>query len=133
VYAQIPEVDHSGLVFGSTRLNDTASKRQIDKLMLQFCREELLAAGRADFRYASIEHWVFHDLRRTAATLMAKLKHPKDIVHMILNHAAGGGASRGRAMLDQIYIIHDYQEQRQQALQDLGNYVKRVVTEPPSA
>ena len=50
-----------------------------------------------------------HDLRRTANTHLARLKVPLEIREVILNH------SRGE--LDAIYNLHDYQDEKQMAME----------------
>lgn len=130
ILAQIPEVgQHNGHVFNGAKLNKTENKRQIDKLMLQFCKEEFSNSDAHNPRPAVIDPWVFHDLRRTGATIMARLKHDQHVVHKVLNHSDSEGANRGRAMLSRIYIVHQYLEEREFALQDLGEYIRRVITE----
>ncbi len=41
-----------------------------------------------------IAPWGFHDLRRTAATGMAKLGFPVQVVEAVLNHASGSRLGR---------------------------------------
>jgi integrase len=50
-----------------------------------------------------------HDLRRTAATNMARLGIPKFTISRVLNHAEGGVTS--------VYARHGYLEEKRQALQ----------------
>jgi integrase len=38
---------------------------------------------------APIPHWILHDLRRTAATSMARLNIPPHVVDKVLNHVSG--------------------------------------------
>ena len=48
------------------------SKERLDRNMLELLRAELAAAGK-DPDQAAIDDWILHDLRRTAATGMARL------------------------------------------------------------
>jgi integrase len=128
IIIQVPncyESDH----FFRGKGNSDPIKRKMNEIMLRLKRQELAARGDINAQHVTIEPWVFHDLRRTAATIMARLGHDKDVVHKILNHSEG--RDRGLGMLDVVYIIYDYMPERVKALQDLGNYISRVVTETP--
>ena len=46
------------------------------------------AKARLD-RLSSVEGWRLHDLRRTAASAMARLGHPPYVVAAVLNHSPG--------------------------------------------
>jgi integrase len=67
---------------------------------------------------ADIDHWTFHDLRRTFSTGMAKLHVPQEVTEKILNHVSG--KLRGVAG---IYNRHDYADEKRQALEAWGRYV----------
>jgi integrase len=73
---------------------------------------------------ATIEAWVLHDLRRSAATAMAeKLKVREEVADKILNHA-----NRRRAgSLAKVYNRADYLDERRAALEALGRYVEGLV------
>jgi integrase len=65
-------------------------------------------------------HWTLHDLRRTAATALARLKVAPHIVEKILGHVKGetlGGP------VARIYNRHAYEPERRQALETLGKFV----------
>ena len=64
------------------------AKERLDKHMLELFRAELLEAGK-DPAKAEIEGWILHDLRRTAATGMARLNIAPHVVDRILNHVSG--------------------------------------------
>jgi integrase len=71
-----------------------------------------------------VDAWVLHDLRRTAATVMAeKLKVREEVADKILNHA-----NRRRAgSLAKVYNRADYLDERRAALEALGRYVEGLV------
>jgi integrase len=73
-----------------------------------------------------IPNWILHDLRRTAATGMAKLNIPPHVVDKILNHVAG--AIRGVAA---VYNRHAYSEERKAALEAWGRYVQDLMQPAP--
>ena len=86
------------------------AKDRLDQFMLDQLGAELEAGGR-DPDKACIEGWILHDLRRTAATGMAKLNIAPHVVDRILNHVSG--TIRGVAA---VYNRHAYLEERKSAL-----------------
>ena len=60
-------------------------KRRLDREMLKLAREEHDSA-------ATIPHWQFHDLRRTAITGLGDLGIRADVIELCVNHQSG---SRG--------------------------------------
>jgi integrase len=73
-------------------------------------------------------HWTFHDLRRTAATGMARLGINLPVIEKVLNHTGGSfGGIVG------IYQRHDFNDEKRKALAAWGNYIETLVTgAPPS-
>jgi integrase len=82
------------------------SKARLDRAM-----EEL--AGRP------IPQWVVHDLRRTAKSLMARAKVPRDISERVLGHAIPG--------VEGVYDQYDYFDEKADALERLSILVAEVV------
>ena len=97
------------------------SKERLDRHMLEQMHAELSIAGR-DPERAAIEKWNLHDLRRTAATGMARLNIQPHVVDRILNHVSG--TIRGVAA---VYNRHAYIEERKAALETWGRYVENLV------
>jgi integrase len=71
---------------------------------------------------ATIAQWTFHDLRRTAATGMARLNMPPHVVDRILNHTAG--TIRGVAA---VYNRFEYLAERKAALEAWGRFVEELI------
>ncbi len=69
-------------------------------------------------------HWTFHDLRRTAATGMARLGVNLPVVEKVLNHVSG--AFRGVAG---VYNRHSFDIERRKALETWGTFVEGLVHE----
>jgi integrase len=125
VLQSLPRIGDS-LVFTTT--GETAvsgfskSKRRLDGAMLKAKREEL-GARKGD----AIPGWTLHDLRRTAATGMARLHFPPHVVDKILNHTSG--TIRGVAA---IYNRFAYLDERREALEAWGCYVEQRTSPKPS-
>jgi integrase len=75
-------------------------------------------------RFCGVQDWVFHDLRRTAATSMAQLEVPPHVVEKIINHRATGVAGP----MGKIYQRYDYLKERRAALELWGQHVLRVAS-----
>lgn len=65
-------------------------------------------------------HFTPHDLRRTATTLMASVKVPKEHRERVLNHA--------QEKLDGTYNLYDYQDEKQIALETLERKINSILT-----
>jgi integrase len=97
------------------------AKERLDKHMLDVLRAELVEAGDGGAQ-AAIGDWILHDLRRTAATGMAKLNIAPHVVDRILNHVSG--TIRGVAA---VYNRHAYIEERKAALNVWSRYVENLI------
>lgn len=64
---------------------------------------------------SGVEDFTLHDLRRTAATMMAELRIPPHIVERILNHVTGSTA-HSITTLGRIYNRHMYLDEMRDAL-----------------
>src|SRR5208282_5278235 len=72
---------------------------------------------------AEIPHWVIHDLRRTAATVMAeRLKVREEVADKILNHGSTKAGS-----VQKVYNRAEYLDERKAAPEALGRYVEGLV------
>ncbi|RWF71885.1 MAG: site-specific integrase [Mesorhizobium sp.] len=91
--------------------------KAIAKSMLEIARKE---TNDPEFK---IEHWTLHDLRRTAASGMARRRIRPHVIEAVLNHSSG--IIRGIAA---IYNRYDYYEEKQAALDAWGRYVYELVT-----
>ena len=70
-----------------------------------------------------IPRWTFHDLRRTAATGMARLGIPVRVTEAVLNHARSGTGGGIVA----VYQRHDYADEKRQALEAWARMVAELV------
>jgi len=69
-----------------------------------------------------IPHWTFHDLRRTAATGMARLGIPVQVTEAVLNHVSGT-----RSGIVGVYQRHDYADEKRTALEAWARFVAELV------
>jgi integrase len=124
VLSAIPQIGdrYAFTTTGTTPISGfSRGKRRIDAAMLKAKRDELGAD--AD----PIPRWTLHDLRRTAATGMARLNIPPHIVDKVLNHVTG--TIRGVAL---VYNRFEYLEERRAALEAWGRFVENLVTPAPA-
>lgn len=70
-------------------------------------------------RKMDLAHFTPHDLRRTANTLLASCKVPKEYRERVLNHA--------QERLDGTYNLHDYDDEKQMALEALERKLLSLV------
>jgi integrase len=89
--------------------------------MLDLLCAELVEAAKDPDR-ARIDDWILHDLRRTAATGMARLNIAPHVVDKILNHVSG--TIRGVAA---VYNRHAYLDERRAALEAWSRHVESLV------
>lgn len=69
-----------------------------------------------------IPHWTFHDLRRTAATGMARLGIPVRVTEAVLNHVSGSGGG-----IVAVYQRYDYADEKRDALNAWARFVSELV------
>lgn len=79
----------------------------------------LSRAVRENAKHFGIEHFTPHDLRRTAASFMTKLRVPRLHVEKVLNHSTGDIA--------EVYDRHDYLPEKRAALDKWGEHLKEIV------
>jgi integrase len=73
-----------------------------------------------------IPHWTFHDLRRTAATGMARMGIPVRVTEAVLNHVSGTGGG-----IVSVYQRHDYADEKRDALAAWARFVADLVDGKP--
>ncbi|MCF6304460.1 MAG: integrase arm-type DNA-binding domain-containing protein [Rhodobacteraceae bacterium] len=90
-------------------------RNYIANSMIEIAREEKGGA-------MEIPHWTFHDLRRTAATTMARMGIPVRVTEAVLNHVSGtGGGIVG------VYQRHDYATEKRNALEAWARFLNELV------
>ncbi|MGK6313751.1 tyrosine-type recombinase/integrase [Neorhizobium sp. DT-125] len=99
------------------------AKALLDKTMLEIAHKEAKNRG-DDPESVAFEGWTFHDLRRTAASGMARLNVPVHVVEAVLNHRSG--SIKGVAA---VYNRYDYAEEKRAALSEWATHVESLVNE----
>ena len=64
--------------------------------------------------------WTPHDLRRTGATMMQKLKIHRDVVNLCQNHVIG-------TKVDRVYLLDEYADEKREAWQKLGDRIETIL------
>jgi integrase len=75
---------------------------------------------------APIDHWTFHDLRRTMASGMARLGIQLPVIEKVLNHTSG--TFRG---VVGVYQRHSFADEKRKALDAWASFVTGLISETP--
>ncbi len=78
--------------------------------------------------FAGVADWWLHDLRRTAASGMAKLGTPVNVLSKVLNHVSAGAHGGVTA----IYNRYAYEDEKRQALEAWGQRITELVSPTPN-
>lgn len=112
----LPRWEVSEFVFSATGRTPISAfsdaKETLDARVVANLQQEAKGRGDTPDAVKPLPDWRFHDLRRTAATMMAEMGIPPHVVDKILNHTQG--TIKGVAA---IYNRHQYLEERKQALE----------------
>ncbi|CAN7296460.1 tyrosine-type recombinase/integrase [Neorhizobium sp. LjRoot104] len=100
------------------------AKTLLDAAMLEIARKEAIERG-DDPKAVTIEPWTFHDLRRTAASGMARLSVPVHVVEAVLNHRSG--SIKGVAA---VYNRYDYADEKRAALTAWAARIAELMPKP---
>lgn len=69
-----------------------------------------------------IEPWVWHDIRRTVATSMQRLGVRVEVTEATLNHVSGS-----KAGIAGVYQLHDWADEKREALEKWSQELERIV------
>ena len=67
------------------------------------------------------EDWTPHDLRRTGATMMQKLKISREVINLCQNHVIG-------SKVDRVYLLDDYADDKREAWNKLGDRLESILS-----
>ena len=114
-----------GLVFtttGKTGISGfSKAKRLIDEKITEIIAADASLAGEDVHNF---EPWRFHDLRRSMATGMQRLRIPTEVIEACENRLAGS-SKQGAA---KVYQRYAYADEKRAALQKWGDHLTLVVT-----
>ena len=77
---------------------------------------------------SDVRDWRLHDLRRTAATGMARLRFDPHVVERVLNHATSNAGP-----LSRVYQRYDYDDEKRAALEAWSAEVNNLCAAPEAA
>lgn len=113
VLLELPRIKGSPFVFTSTGeaiiSGWSKAKLALDRRMHAIARERASRRG-LDAEKVSIPSWRLHDLRRTAASGMARLGQPVHVVEALLNHKSGSVSG-----VAAVYNRYDYAAEKRRA------------------
>jgi integrase len=73
---------------------------------------------------SGVTDWVFHDLRRTARSLMSRAGVQPHIAERVMGHAIAG--------VEAVYDRHQYRDEKADALKRLAQQIMDIVVPPPA-
>ena len=115
--ASIPEIGRKGWVFtsgGDKPINGfSKAKRQLDERTLAAVLVE------QESKVSPIPHWVLHDLRRTAKSLMSRAGVLPNHSERALGHVIAG--------VEGTYDRYSYSEEKRRAFEALADQVERIL------
>jgi len=82
---------------------------------------ETLDTMRAEDGKEPLEPWTLHDLRRTAASHMARLRVAPHVIEAVLNHVSGQVSG-----IAAIYNRHTYEGEKREALETWAEYLEHL-------
>lgn len=109
----------SGYVFTTTGETPVSG---FNKAQNRTAKHMELIASKDRGEAVEIQKWGFHDLRRTAATGMARLGIPVRVTEAVLNHTSGTGGG-----IVAVYQRHDYADEKRNALEAWAKFVASLV------
>lgn len=114
-----------GLLFstnGKTPISGySKTKARLDKLVTAAIAKANEGSGDLPL---PLEHWTFHDLRRSFGTGCQALGFPKEHVHAVLNHSSGDK----RDGLAAIYMLHEYKDEKTAALNAWARHIDALLS-----
>ncbi len=125
VLASVPRISgRPGYIFTTTGKTPVSgfsrAKANLDKAMLAIAREEV---GEG----VTVPPWRLHDLRRTAASGMARLGINLPVIEKVLNHSSGSFAG-----IVGVYQRHSFADEKRRALEAWGSFVEQIVSGEPA-
>ena len=129
VLASIPKVDGPAAYLftttGRTAVTGfSRAKGRLDAVIIRALQAEAAATGQNPTEVQPLPRWTFHDLRRTAASGMARLGVNLPVIEKVLNHTSGSFAG-----VVGVYQRHSFAEEKRAALDAWGQFVENLTRE----
>jgi integrase len=125
ILANVPRIARSDFVFTPLGIKPISTfsrgKERLDALMLAIAHEDATEA-RQDASAVTLAPWRIHDLRRTAASGMARLGFPIHVIEAVLNHRSGQISG-----VAAVYNRHSYLPEKRRALEAWAAHVTGLV------
>ncbi|TIX68436.1 MAG: hypothetical protein E5V30_21275 [Mesorhizobium sp.] len=93
-------------------------KLRLDATMLDLAKEDAEKRGDDPAKVQPLPPWTLHDLRRTAASGMARLNINLPVIEKVLNHVSGTFAG-----IVGVYQRHEFAAEKRAALEAWGSFV----------
>lgn len=120
IIKDLPRFEGEALLFAASNgSGQPASGYSKAKLRL----DRMIAARRVSEGLPEMPEWWLHDLRRTAASGMARLRVPPHVIERVLNHISGSQSG-----VAGIYNRYGYLPEKRHALDAWSRYVESLVT-----
>ena len=110
IIRSVPQMDDYLFVSGKSRSGKPISGYSKAKARLDGLVTEALKKQGADRE--ELEHWTFHDLRRTVRTHLSALGISREVAERVLNHTDG--------TINAVYDRHAYTPEKRRALEAWG-------------
>jgi integrase len=127
VLEDLPELKGGKYLFSTTNgaspvWMGTKPKERLDCRMLRTLRALARKRGE-DYRAVELQHFVQHDVRRTVRSQLSRLKVAEEVREAILAHVRPG--------IKKVYDIHDYHDEKREALGLWAARLREIVAPPP--
>lgn len=119
-----PKVDESGQERPIPLSGWSKALPRIQRAAVKIADKELVKRGQEP--QGDWERWTIHDLRRTCASKLGKLRVNPFVIERVLNHARKG-------VTNTAYNQHDYLDEKARALEAWAMHLRKLVGEPSAA
>jgi integrase len=131
ILASAARIAGSEFVFTTTGVRPISgysqAKERLDALMLQIAREEATEACQ-EASAVTLAPWRIHDLRRSAASGMARMGFAVHVIEAVLNHRSGQISG-----VAAVYNRHSYLPEKRRALEAWATHVLGLVSGPAAS
>jgi integrase len=114
-------VDNLHMLTGVTDYVFASQSNRVENQPVEWLQKAVLRVRKE----SGVEDFRIHDLRRTAASYMAKIGVGRTVLGKVLNHKGLAGDDQVTA----IYDRHDYMDEKHQALNRWGGYLQDILSE----